>query len=136
MKHRYSGRRTTRTLLLGTIAIPVCLACRSATPAPDAPGDAAATEAAADVLPGLEVLLRDSLHLIRGKRVGFLTNQTAVTRDGRSGIDLLHESPDFELVALYGPEHGLRGEVEGGVQIETDRDAATGSRHSRLKAKD
>src|SRR5690606_35164935 len=49
-----------------------------------------------------------------------------VTRDGRSGIDLLHASPEFELVALYGPEHGLRGGVEGGVQIETDRDAATG----------
>lgn len=81
---------------------------------------------AAEVIPGLEVLLRDSAHLVRGKRVGFLTNQTAVTRDGRSGIDLLHESPDVDLVALYGPEHGLRGGIEGGVRIESDRDAQTG----------
>jgi uncharacterized protein YbbC (DUF1343 family) len=78
------------------------------------------------VVPGLEVLLRDSLHLVRGKRVGFLTNQTAVTSTGASGIDLLHASPDFELVALYGPEHGLRGGVEGGVKITGGVDSATG----------
>src|SRR5690606_36858134 len=57
------------------------------------------------VLPGLEVLLRDSAHLVRGRRVGFLTNQTAVTSRGESGIDLLHAAPDVQLVALYGPEH-------------------------------
>src|SRR5690606_6561287 len=78
------------------------------------------------VLPGLEVLLRDSAHLVRGRRVGFLTNQTAVTSDGRSGIDLLHASPDIELVALFGPEHGLRGGVEGGVKIESGVDGPTG----------
>ena len=80
------------------------------------------------VLPGLEVLLRDSAHLVRGRRVGFITNQTAVTSTGESGIDLLHASPDVELVALYGPEHGLRGGVEGGVKIEGGVDARTGVR--------
>lgn len=78
------------------------------------------------MLPGLEVLLRDSAHLVRGKRVGFLTNQTAVTSTGASGIDLLHASPDISLVALYGPEHGLRGGVEGGTTIESGVDAKTG----------
>jgi uncharacterized protein YbbC (DUF1343 family) len=87
---------------------------------------AAEVQESRPVVPGLEVLLRDSAHLVRGRRVGFLTNQTAVTSDGRSGIDLLHASPDVELVALYGPEHGLRGGIEGGVQIDTDRDAETG----------
>ncbi|CAN5613471.1 DUF1343 domain-containing protein [soil metagenome] len=81
---------------------------------------------AARVMPGLEVLLRDSLHLVRGRRVGFLTNQSALTSTGESGIDLLHRAPEVELVALYGPEHGLRGGVEGGVKIESGRDAATG----------
>lgn len=80
------------------------------------------------VLPGLEVLLRDSAHLVRGRRVGFLTNQTAVTSTGQSGIDLLHASPDVHLVALFGPEHGLRGGVEGGVKIESGIDARTGVR--------
>src|SRR5688572_22894528 len=78
------------------------------------------------VLPGLEVLLRDSSHLVRGKRVGFLTNQSAVTSRGESGIDLLHASPDVRLVALFGPEHGLRGGVEGGVKIESGVDQKTG----------
>ncbi|MGH7464002.1 MAG: exo-beta-N-acetylmuramidase NamZ family protein [Longimicrobiales bacterium] len=77
-------------------------------------------------MPGLEVLLRDSAHLVRGRRVGFLTNQTAVTSTGASGIDLLHASPDVQLVALYGPEHGLRGGVEGGVKIEGGTDERTG----------
>ena len=78
------------------------------------------------VLPGLEVLLRDSAHLVRGKRVGFITNQTAITSDGRSGIDLLHASPEVNLVALFGPEHGLRGGIEGGEKIEGGIDAQTG----------
>jgi uncharacterized protein YbbC (DUF1343 family) len=76
--------------------------------------------------PGLEVLLADSAHLVRGRRVGFLTNQTAVTSAGESGIDLLHASSDVNLVALYGPEHGLRGGVEGGVKIEGGIDERTG----------
>ncbi len=78
------------------------------------------------VRPGVEVLLDDSLHLVRDRRVGFLTNHSAVTRDGRSAIDLLHERPDVNLVALYGPEHGLRGGIEGGVRIEDARDERTG----------
>lgn len=80
----------------------------------------------ATVVPGLEVLLRDSAHLVRGRRVGFLTNQTAITSTGASGIDLLHASPDVRLVALYGPEHGLRGGIEGGVKIEGGIDERTG----------
>ena len=76
------------------------------------------------VIPGLEVLLRDSMHLVRGKRVGFLTNQTAVTSTGESGIDLLHKS--LNLVALFGPEHGLRGGVEGGEKIAGGVDEKTG----------
>jgi uncharacterized protein YbbC (DUF1343 family) len=94
-------------------------------PAGDPPATASGDVAQA-VLPGLEVLLRDSVHLVRGKRVGFVTNQTAITRTGESGIDLLHESPDVNLVALYGPEHGLRGGIEGGVKIEGGIDERTG----------
>lgn len=107
-------------------------ACGGAGAAPQAEGGAeqsvasAPAEPARAVVPGLEVLLRDSSHLVRERRVGFITNQTAVTSAGGSGIDLLHQAPGVELVALYGPEHGLRGDVEGGVKIDTQRDAATG----------
>jgi uncharacterized protein YbbC (DUF1343 family) len=87
-------------------------------PAPDA--DAAAP------IPGIEVLLRDSMHLVRGKRVGLITNHTAVTRDGRSAVDVLHAAPGVRLVALYGPEHGIRGDVDGGEHIGGGRDRRTG----------
>jgi uncharacterized protein YbbC (DUF1343 family) len=78
------------------------------------------------VLPGVEVLLRDSLHLVRGARVGLITNHTAITRDRRSAVDLLHEHPEVRLVALFGPEHGIRGDVDGGASIADGRDPRTG----------
>ncbi len=116
-------------LLAAALLLPTGVSCGPA-PGDESPGGMAAASPeptqAAEVIPGLEVLLRDSIHLVRGRRVGFLTNQTAVTRDGRSGIDLLHESPDIELVALFGPEHGLRGGIEGGVAVDTETDPATG----------
>jgi uncharacterized protein YbbC (DUF1343 family) len=80
----------------------------------------------APVRPGLEVLLSDSIHLIQGLRVGLITNHTGVTRGKVSGIDLLAEAPELELVALFSPEHGIRGEAEGGVGIESGVDRETG----------
>ncbi|MEX1184940.1 MAG: DUF1343 domain-containing protein [Gemmatimonadota bacterium] len=112
-----------RTISIAAAALSL-IACR---PAPDDDSSAQGQAAPAQrVVPGLEVLLRDSAHVVRGKRVGFLTNQTAVTSSGESGIDLLHASPDVQLVALYGPEHGLRGGIEGGVKIEGGIDERTG----------
>lgn len=112
-------------LLAAAPGLVACVAAPDAEPGAELPV-ATVEPPARQAVPGLEVLLRDSAHLVRGKRVGFLTNQTAVTSTGTSGIDLLHASPDVQLVALYGPEHGLRGGIEGGVRIENDRDAATG----------
>ena len=86
-----------------------------------------ATSAAnGNVIPGVEVLLRDSLHLISGKRVGLITNHSGKDRSGTSTIDLLHRAPGVRLTALYGPEHGLRGGAEAGVHIATSVDSATG----------
>jgi uncharacterized protein YbbC (DUF1343 family) len=96
-----------------------------ALPSP-APGSATAQQQQARVLPGLEVLVRDSLALVRGKRVGLITNQTAVTSRGEHAVDLLVRTPGVRLVALYGPEHGVRGNIEGGVKIANQRDSATG----------
>src|SRR5688572_25237374 len=120
-----------RQLLLKCSTAALCaapmLACGLAQPAGEAQERPAGAPAAAQrVVPGLEVLLRDSVHVVRGKRVGFLTNQTAVTSTGQSGIDLLHASPEMKLVALYGPEHGLRGGVEGGVKVAGGIDERTG----------
>lgn len=75
---------------------------------------------------GIEVLLSDSLHLVRGKRVGLITNHTGVTPDGRSTIDLLHRAPGVRLTALFAPEHGIRGQAQAGERIATSVDSATG----------
>lgn len=78
------------------------------------------------VRPGVEVLLTDSLHLVQGLRVGLVTNHTGIDAQGRSSIDRLVEAPEVELVALYSPEHGIRGTIRGGDEIDSGRDEATG----------
>jgi uncharacterized protein YbbC (DUF1343 family) len=80
----------------------------------------------AAVVPGIEVLLRDSLHLVRGKRVGLITNPSAVTRSGELGADVLARAAGVRLVALFGPEHGIRGDLEAGATFVGGRDARTG----------
>ena len=76
--------------------------------------------------PGIEVLLSDSLHLVRGKRVGLITNHSGRDRRGTSTIDLLYHAPGVRLTALFGPEHGLRGVARAGETISTTTDSATG----------
>lgn len=78
------------------------------------------------VRPGLEVLLTDSLSVLRGKRVGLITNHSGRDRHGRRNIDLLHDAPGVNLVALFGPEHGISGVVPGGDKVGASRDSATG----------
>jgi uncharacterized protein YbbC (DUF1343 family) len=80
----------------------------------------------APVTPGITVLLRDSLHLLRGKRVGLITNHTGRDEHGASSIDLLAHAPGVTLVALFGPEHGLRGLAEAGEHVASSVDSATG----------
>ena len=85
----------------------------------------APAEAQGRVRLGIEVLLSDSIHLVRGKRVGLITNHSGVTADGRSTIDLLHKANGVRLTALFAPEHGIRGEAAAGQRIETTIDSAT-----------
>src|SRR5436190_3804517 len=80
----------------------------------------------AGVAPGIEVLLTDSLELLRGKRVGLITNHSGRDRRGTSTIDLLFKAPGVRLTALFGPEHGLRGAAKAGEKIESTVDSATG----------
>jgi uncharacterized protein YbbC (DUF1343 family) len=82
----------------------------------------------AQVTPGITVLLRDSSHLVRGKRVGLITNHTARDEKGRTSIDLLHDAAGVQLTALFAPEHGIRGSARGGARIESGVDEKTGVR--------
>lgn len=78
------------------------------------------------VVPGIEVLLTDSLHLIRGRRVGLITNHSGRDRSGTSSIDLLHAAPGVTLTAIFGPEHGVRGVAAAGEKIASAADDETG----------
>lgn len=77
---------------------------------------------------GIENLLTDSVHLVRGKRVGLITNHTGLTPDGRSTIDLLNRLPGVKLTALFAPEHGIRGQAGAGERIGEEVDPNTGVR--------
>lgn len=75
---------------------------------------------------GIEVLKETKFKNLQGKKVGLITNPTGVDNNLKSTIDILHEAPEVQLVALYGPEHGVRGDVHAGDKIETFTDPNTG----------
>ena len=64
------------------------------------------------VLNGIDVLVRDDFAPLRGLRIGLITNQSGRDRQGRTTIDLLHAAKDVKLVALFSPEHGIRGTAD------------------------
>jgi uncharacterized protein YbbC (DUF1343 family) len=99
--------RSHRILLLMGLALAAC-----GQPAP------------AQVRPGITVLLADSAHLIRGKRLGLLTNQTGVDRNGRRDVDVLM-ADGYRLTALFSPEHGFQG-AEDRPGLPDTRDSASG----------
>src|SRR5256886_12256521 len=80
---------------------------------------------AAQVRPGIEVLLSDSAHLIASKRLGLLTNNTGVDHLGRRDVDLLRTTHDARLTVLFSPEHGFRG-TEDRPGLPDGKDSVTG----------
>jgi len=75
---------------------------------------------------GLDVLVRDNFRILKRKKVGLITNPTGVDRNLRSTVDILYNAPGVTLTALYGPEHGVRGEFTAGEIIGSAKDPATG----------
>ena len=75
---------------------------------------------------GLEMLVKSDFEILKGKRVGLITNPTGVDRNLRSAIDILYNAPGVKLTALYGPEHGVRGDFSAGEIIGSAKDPATG----------
>ncbi|MBR5211299.1 MAG: DUF1343 domain-containing protein [Bacteroidales bacterium] len=78
------------------------------------------------VKPGVEVLRDGGFKELQGKRVGLVTNPSGVDRHLRSTVDILFNAPGVNLVALYGPEHGVRGDVYAGGHVTDTKDEATG----------
>lgn len=107
------------------VLLPLCGACVVTSKRLDPTSELAE----ARVRPGISVLMRDSIHLIRGKRIGLLTNQTGIDEKGASDIDRLRDgkarAEGVKLVQLFSPEHGLRG-TEDRQNIASGIDAQSG----------
>lgn len=127
--------------LLAAVALAAALVAGLLLPAGDPPAASAAVEAAGASVAapparqapalqlGVETLLRDRLGWLQGKRVGLVTNPTGTDARLRSTIDRLiaaERRGDFELTALYGPEHGVRGGAPAGEYVESYTDEVTG----------
>jgi uncharacterized protein YbbC (DUF1343 family) len=96
------------TLLLSLI-LPLC--------APAAP---------TKVLPGIDVLILNRFHPLQGKRVGLLTHPAGRSAEGVSTVELMHRAPEVNLVALFGPEHGIYGNEKANQPIDHQIDRETG----------
>ena len=106
------------TALRGRVATVVASAVSG-----DSAGDAGAL-VETPVWTGLDVLREAGFEPLVGARVGLVTNQTGRARDGATTIDLLAAAPGVELVALFSPEHGIRGVMDG--PVSSSRDTRTG----------
>jgi uncharacterized protein YbbC (DUF1343 family)/CubicO group peptidase (beta-lactamase class C family) len=73
------------------------------------------------VVSGLDALRADRFAPLRGKRVGLVTNHTGRARDGATAIDLMFETKEIRLAALFSPEHGIRGVLDANVPSEKDQ---------------
>ncbi|MBC8184925.1 DUF1343 domain-containing protein [candidate division KSB1 bacterium] len=75
---------------------------------------------------GIDVLLEKHIDVLKGKNVGLITNHTGVNCQLKPTIDVLNDEPDINLVAIFGPEHGARGDVAAGEHVSTYTDKRTG----------
>lgn len=75
---------------------------------------------------GIEVLRDRNFDILQGRKVGLVTNPSGVDRELKSTVDILFEAPEVELVALFAPEHGVRGDKYAGDKVGSERDARTG----------
>ena len=75
---------------------------------------------------GADILVADSLHLLKNKQLGIVTNHTALLANGTHLVDTLHSMQDIKINSLFGPEHGIRGDAPDGQSIKDGIDAKTG----------
>src|SRR6185437_4163075 len=74
---------------------------------------------------GIDVLEEQHFALLAGKQVGLVTNQTAIDGNGRTTADVFYRAPNVKLIALFSPEHGIRGTLEAGQSVGDTIDPKT-----------
>lgn len=75
---------------------------------------------------GIDILVEQDCRILKGKRVGLLTHPAGVNREGVSSIDILRNNKNVQLVALFGPEHGIYGKEQATTKIKDQVDTRTG----------
>jgi uncharacterized protein YbbC (DUF1343 family) len=75
---------------------------------------------------GIEVIRSQNFKILEGKRIGLITNPTGVDSYLKSTVDILFEAKNLKLVALFGPEHGVRGNAHAGDKVDNVTDSKTG----------
>ncbi len=113
------GRTSRRAGLIGLLWMALCGCQHGRPPTALAPAPPQ-TYTQARALNGIDVLARQNFAPLKGLRVGLITNHTGADRRRNATIDLLKNAPDIILVALFSPEHGIRGELDDKVGDTTD----------------
>ncbi len=75
---------------------------------------------------GLDKIIENNFDILNGKKIGLVTNPTGVNQNLQSNIDIFYEASNVELIALYGPEHGVRGDHPAGDYVSFYKDEKTG----------
>lgn len=111
-----------KMLLAGTLLTLLFASCKTG----DKQGITAITDKGQITIEtGIEVLKKENFKSLEGKKVGLITNPTGVDNMMKSTIDILHEAPNVELVALFAPEHGVRGDKHAGDAVDNIVDPNT-----------
>jgi len=111
---------------LRTRGILSAVLCSTLLSAPSYAQKQSETHVSARIRTGIDVLRSRGFDILRGKRVGLVTNPTGITSDMQSTVDVMFNDPNVRLVALYGPEHGIRGDTEAGGYVPSYTDDKTG----------
>lgn len=109
----------------GRLAVKLGLGLTALSGCAGTPGPALVPAAVGRVRPGIEVLLDDRLAILKDRRVGLVTNQGGIDRSGTHGVERLLQA-GVRVVALFSPEHGIRGTGAPGEYLESSVDSATG----------
>ena len=112
--------------LLSILLILIAVIPTSARRKQQEPPQPATQQPVSIVKPGIEVLRQRNFDCLQGKRVGLVTNPSGVDSKLKSTVDILYSAPGVNLVALYGPEHGVRGDMYAGDKVNDSVDPVTG----------
>jgi len=117
--------RTVKWVLIAIAAVTTFASGSSFSGSKETTNLRAANKSGGSVLAGIDVLEQAGFTQLAGRKIGLITNQTGINREGTSSIQLLHDASEVKLLAIFSPEHGLFGKLDVPL-IENTEDSATG----------